>query len=470
MLLQTAFGTSTLALPQLRQSPTAMTRVDRLGWTAGTCFASYGLRIGVRVNRADVLERLPPHLPPGWKATLSPVVDHLCSLWVESPDRPASAVRGHLLYAGSTRLAQRTDLAELLGLLESHLQLYVAERARRRVFVHAGVVGWQGRGILLPGRSYSGKTTLVAALLRAGATYYSDEYAVLDARGRVHPYPRLLSMRDEGTLRPIRCAPAELGAAAGSRPLPVGLVAVIRYRPGARWHARPMSPRQAALALLANTVSARRQPAAVLTALTQVISHATSLKGVRGEAESMVDTLLNSALIYDVQRDWGHSLNETAAFVWRHCDGKTTVRQIADVLQQEVNLPQDERVIWFALAQLGRAHLLQQPVTPPTEAAGVTRRELIRKLGLAGALVLLVPVVDSIVAPTPARAASGGGSGDPPKKPKGNNGVGNGVDPQPPGNPPINDGPGTGPGNPGNKGGGNGNGNGNGNGKGKGKG
>ena len=36
---------------------------------------------------------------------------------------------------------------------------------------------------------------------------------------------------------------------------------------------------------------------------------------------------------------------------------------------------------------------------------------------------------------------------------KGNNGVGNGVDPQPPGNPPVNDGAGTGPGSPGNKGG-----------------
>jgi hypothetical protein len=38
---------------------------------------------------------------------------------------------------------------------------------------------------------------------------------------------------------------------------------------------------------------------------------------------------------------------------------------------------------------------------------------------------------------------------------KGNNGVGNGLDPQPPGNPPVNDGPGTSPGNPGNKGGAN---------------
>ena len=34
---------------------------------------------------------------------------------------------------------------------------------------------------------------------------------------------------------------------------------------------------------------------------------------------------------------------------------------------------------------------------------------------------------------------------------KGNNGVGNGIDPAPPGNPPVNDGPGAGPGNPGNK-------------------
>ena len=36
---------------------------------------------------------------------------------------------------------------------------------------------------------------------------------------------------------------------------------------------------------------------------------------------------------------------------------------------------------------------------------------------------------------------------------RGNNGVGNGFDPQPPGNPPINDGIGTSPGNPGNRGG-----------------
>jgi hypothetical protein len=49
--------------------------------------------------------------------------------------------------------------------------------------------------------------------------------------------------------------------------------------------------------------------------------------------------------------------------------------------------------------------------------------------------------------------ANNPGNPDKPDTPKGNNGVGNGVDPQPPGSPPVNDGPGTGPGNPGNGGG-----------------
>src|ERR671929_229610 len=87
---------------------------------------------------------------------------------------------------------------------------------------HAGVVGWQGRAILIPGRSFSGKSTLVAALVRAGATYYSDEFAVLDERGRVHPFPKKLSMRLEGSARPRFAPVEELGGRRGTTPLRVG--------------------------------------------------------------------------------------------------------------------------------------------------------------------------------------------------------------------------------------------------------
>src|SRR5579862_5116240 len=156
-----------------------MQKLDRLGWAAGICFRSYGVRIGIRTNTPEVLDRLPPLLPPGWKPGTSPIVDVLYSLKVGS-GKPARIRQYHLLYSGPRRVARSLELEELFEPLESDLQALVAGAARRRVFVHAGVVGWKGQAIVIPGRSYSGKTLLVAALVRAGATYYSDEYAVLD--------------------------------------------------------------------------------------------------------------------------------------------------------------------------------------------------------------------------------------------------------------------------------------------------
>lgn len=269
-----------------------MAKLDRLGWAEGICFESYGLCIGIRVNQPELLERLPPHLPPGWEPARSPLVRRLYSLRAAEEGRSAAVRRFNLLYAGSARLARALELEELFALLESDLQLYVAERAWRRVFVHAGVVGWKGRAIVLPGRSFSGKTTLTAALVRAGATYYSDEYAVLDTKGWVHPYPRLLSIREQGGDRAWRCPPEALGSAAGSGPLPVGLIALMEYQPGARWRPRPLSPGKAVLALLANTVPARRKPVAALAALQQVAAHAAALKGTRGEADQTAEALL----------------------------------------------------------------------------------------------------------------------------------------------------------------------------------
>ena len=184
------------------------------------------------------------------------------------------------------------DLDEVLEVLESDIRLNVATAARRRVFVHAGAVGWRERAIILPGRSCSGKTTLVAALLRAGATYYSDEFSVIDARGRVHPFAKPLSVREDSGNQ-SRKVPAEaLGSRPGVEPLPVGLVALSEYRPGARWRPRTLSAGKAALALLTNTVPARTQTELSLESLQQVVSQAPVLKGVRGEAEEMVESLL----------------------------------------------------------------------------------------------------------------------------------------------------------------------------------
>lgn len=279
-------------LPRLKHTRSSMHQIDRLGWAGGISFVSHGARIGIRVNDSTVLERLPSYLPPGWRPATSHVVDYLYSLRTGN-SAPSGLKPFHVLYLGSERVARTPDLDEVFDLLESYLHFNVAIGARHQLFLHAGVVGWQGRAIVIPGRSLSGKTSLVAALVRAGATYYSDEYAVLDEQGHVHPYPKPLSIRVGRGESVSKCSAEQLGGRAGTGPLPVGLVVVTQYSPAAHWRPRRLSPGQALLALLDNTLLAQTRPQFTLGALERVASSACSLKGKRGEAEEMVGPLLD---------------------------------------------------------------------------------------------------------------------------------------------------------------------------------
>lgn len=280
-----------------------MAKLDRLGWAAGLTFTSHGARIGIRATDAALLERLPPHLPPKWRATPSPIVDRLYSL--VGGGTLANVRRFHVLYGGAARLARTLDLQELLTTLELDLHFEVALAARRRLFVHAGVVGWQGGAIVIPGPSRCGKSTLVAALVDAGATYFSDEYAVFDARGRVHPYCKPLSLRTTGgDTRPRTIPPQALGTV-GTTPLPVRLIVDAEYRPGSRWRPRSRTAAQGMLALLANTVVARSHPDVALATLHRVVAGATVLRGRRGEAPDMIDHLLQYAGAMTASTDAG---------------------------------------------------------------------------------------------------------------------------------------------------------------------
>ncbi len=260
-----------------------MAKIDRLGWAEGLAVRAYGLRIGVRVNRPDALTPLVERLPPGWKPSSSPVVDRLYSLWLGKESGSLRGPRGyHLLYVGAVRCARSLSVDEVLDAFESELRQAVAALSRDRVFIHAGVVGWGGGAILLPGRSCSGKTRLVRALVRAGASYYSDEFAVLDRRGRVHPFGHPLSIREGAGVH--RCSPEELGGVRGVGALPVRAIVLTGYRAGARWRPLRLTPGQAVLALLAHAVPVRRRPRTVLRTLQKAVSGAVALKGVRGGA------------------------------------------------------------------------------------------------------------------------------------------------------------------------------------------
>lgn len=371
-------------MPRLRLGSASLGRVDTLGWRAGACFDAYGLRVGVRTNAPALLERLPAHLPPGWRACRSAVVDRIFSLWVDprrdGPPRPSR------VYAGRRRRARTRDLGQAFAVLESEIRQAVAQDAARRTFVHAGVVGWRGRAILVPGRSRSGKTTLVAELVKAGAQYLSDEFAVLDGRGRVHPFAKPLSIRGPGGCdRHAQARRAEdLGGTCATGPLPVGLVILAQHRPGSSWQPEKLTPGRAVLEMLAHTVPADGR-------------EGDDMKPQARRDGLLVRELAEERLVYDKRQHRAHCLNRTAADVFRHADGTRTVSDLARLVAPGADPAAAEAAVHMALGRLDEAGLLEGG--PPFPS----RREFVRRVGLGAAI--LMPAVVSIIAPTPAEAA-----------------------------------------------------------------
>jgi hypothetical protein len=118
----------------------------------------------------------------------------------------------------------------------------------------------------------------------------------------------------------------------------------------------------------------------------------------------VVQELSGEMLVYDRERNKAHCLNSTAALVWEYCDGRTSVARIARTIEEKFNATVDEDVIWIAVEQLGKAHLLRERVNFPEHKAGLSRREVMKRIGVAATVAL--PVVTSIIAPTAVAAAT----------------------------------------------------------------
>lgn len=267
-------------------------RLNNLDWPAGFSLRCFGVRTAVRANDPGLLDELRARVPTDARPYEGAVVDNYFSAVLGGAGDGRRTRRFHLLYHNHQRLYRGHDLDRLLEFYESFLRLTTAALAPRRTFVHAGVVGWNGQAILLPGRSMAGKTTLTAELVRAGASYFSDEYAVLDERGRVHPFRKPLSVRPSGTARQVDVPVEEIGGRAAGRPLPVGLVVLSRYKPGATWRPRTLSPGRGALAVLEHTVNGRLVPERVMASIHRVASQAPVVKASRDEAAEVAPRLL----------------------------------------------------------------------------------------------------------------------------------------------------------------------------------
>lgn len=120
----------------------------------------------------------------------------------------------------------------------------------------------------------------------------------------------------------------------------------------------------------------------------------------------VIQEIPNEILVYDLEANKAFCLNQTAALVWKACNGENSIADIAKDLASELKAPIGEDFIWLALGQLEKDNLLEDFAVKelPAKKAGLSRREAIKKIGLASAIAL--PIVAALTVPQTALAAT----------------------------------------------------------------
>jgi hypothetical protein len=256
-----------------------------------TAFEAYGVRIRIFCRRAELIReivgRLKLLLPNGFKN-----ISYQKAQYTFSIRRNKNA--GYVLFKGRKKITFGNDREIFFRYFDSQVRLTVAEFAESKVFIHAGVVAWKGKAIILPAKSFQGKTTLVTELTKLGAKYYSDEYAVLDETGFVHPFPKTLSIRGLiGEYQQVEFPVETFGGIKGVEPLPVGMILLTEFKAGAKWRAQTLSEGKAVLELLSHTIPIRYNPKFSLKVLNKTVNRAIIVKTKRGEAKDFAIKLLS---------------------------------------------------------------------------------------------------------------------------------------------------------------------------------
>ncbi|MBL0239354.1 MAG: hypothetical protein IPQ00_02085 [Chloracidobacterium sp.] len=253
-------------------------------------FESFGVRVTVESNRQTVVDRvrdIANYALLGRLTEIDPLLaEHRLQI-IEIDNIYRAAL-------GDEDFGDNPDLNSLLKYIGSRIRILVAEYTREFVFVHAGVVEWNGKAIVLPGQSFSGKTTLVAELVKLGATYFSDEYALFDEDGNVHPFPRPLAIRDsfDSAIREDVNVEA-LGGVPATRSARVGMMFFGKYRSKARWKPIFISPGVGIIELITHTIPMRVNSEFAIKALTNAVRGAKIAKSARGEADISAEKLLH---------------------------------------------------------------------------------------------------------------------------------------------------------------------------------
>lgn len=123
------------------------------------------------------------------------------------------------------------------------------------------------------------------------------------------------------------------------------------------------------------------------------------------KANIVVQDLENEVFIYDLTINKVYCLNQTAGLVYQLCDGRRTAAEICDLMSKELKKEVSEDLVWLAIDRLKKDDLLENAKELSNHFEGLTRREVVKRVGLASMIAL--PVISGFVSPTATNAASG---------------------------------------------------------------
>jgi hypothetical protein len=252
----------------------------------------YGVEVRITDNTGgELCRRLQESLPPEFGARDGAEAE-IVSYVVNAGNAPGTSERsGYRVSCGGREGFTASTEEELLHCLNEHIDNTIALRSRQKLFVHAGVVGWRGLAIVIPGPGLTGKSMLVAELVRRGAEYYSDKFAVLDDTGAVHPYRRALVLRGHERTEPNDLRLIREGT---SMPLHIGLIVATPYRQGAAWRPAVLRGARAVLSVVQAAVRAREETARILQVAARIAPNVVSITGLRPEAAELAPRILDA--------------------------------------------------------------------------------------------------------------------------------------------------------------------------------
>lgn len=259
---------------------------EEIDWKLNFGFECYGVKIDLRTDSLEMENVLRKMLPEVGRISDFGDSQTIVSLLTSQK----KSING--LYFNEEPALKFEKYRDVLleGLIDKFLIILSISSLPKNIYLHAGAIVWNNYGIMLPGESYSGKTTLVKEFIKAGAVYITDDLTVLKGTGELLPFPRTLAIRTDSG-RELRTAES-FGARTLTKRSQLKIILFTEFEEKARWEPRKLPPGQAVMKLMSNFYykpAVRQAPAQIVKTLARLTGEIEIFTSKRGDAGSVID-------------------------------------------------------------------------------------------------------------------------------------------------------------------------------------